>query len=131
MYLHSVNEKNCSLQAVNLCVRRGYTLTHECTVTDTHGFGSTIWQGEAFKCEDSSNQIALSHSHYQSGVGGVCGNFSAVSVRVRGSEFTSRLTIRGSNEVTINCTLSGSVIVDTIFVRVESKSYLTFSDPFF
>ena len=75
-------------------------------------------------CSETSNRIALSHSHYRSGVRGVCGNFSAVSVGVSGSEYTSRLTVIVSSELTINCTLGGAKVVETIFVRVGSKSFI-------
>ena len=75
-------------------------------------------------CSESINQIALSHSHYESGISAVCGNFSAVSVGVRGSEYTSRLTGNVSSEVTINCTLGGVILVETIFVRVGRKSFI-------
>ena len=135
MYLHlhlsiyTVNKEN-SVRAVlnvNLCVHEGSTLNHECTVNDpTQGASSTVWQGETFKCSESTNhdQIALSHSHYESGVSGVCGIFSAVSVGVSGSEYTSRLTWNVSSEVTINCTLAGTIVVETIFVRFGSKSFI-------
>ena len=126
---YTVNKEN-SVRAVlnvNLCVHKGSTLNHECTVNDpTLGASSTVWQGETFKCSRSTNhdQIALSHSHYESGVSGVCGNVSAVSVGVSGSEYTSRLTVNVSSEVTINCTLAGTIVVETIFVRVGSKSFI-------
>ena len=94
---------------------------------DTSGFGLTVWQGEAFKCLESFNQISLAHSQYVSGVSGVCGNFSAVSVGISGSEYTSRLTIPGLNEVTINCTLSSALVVEIIFVRFGSKLIIFFS----
>ena len=132
MYLHvhlsiyTVNKKN-SVQAVsnvNLCIHEGGTLNHECIVNDMLGTSATLWQGEAFKCSETSNRIALSHSHYELGISGVCGNFSAVSVEVSGSEYTSRLTVNASSEVTINCTLGGAIVVETIFVRVGSKSFI-------
>ena len=121
--------RQSSVQAFSntyLCTQEGSTFSHECTVNDNLGIGSTIWQGDILKCVDRSNQIALPHSQYESGVLVVCGDFSAVSVRVSGSEYTSRLTINGhgSNEVTINCTLSGSVVVETIYVRFGSKSII-------
>ena len=133
MYLHVhlsiyiVNKEN-SVQAisnVNLCINEGGTLNHECIVNDpTQGASSTVWLGEAFMCSETSNLIALSHSHYESGIGGACGIFSAVSVGVSGSEYTSRLTWNVSSEVIINCTLGGVVVVETIFVRVGSKSFI-------
>ena len=120
--------KESSVRAVlnvNVCVHEGSTLNHECIVNDpTQGISTTVWRGEAFMCSRTSNQIVLSHSHYKSGVSGVCGNFSAVSVGVNGSEYTSRLTGNVSSEVTIYCTLGGALVVETIFVRVGSKSFI-------
>ena len=126
--MHTVNLKNSvkAISNINVCTQEGSTLNHECTVMDTSGFGLTVWQGETFKCSESFNQISLAHSQYESGVSGVCGNFSAVSVGISGSEYTSRLTIPGFSEVTINCTLSGAVVVETIFVRFGSKSIIFF-----
>ena len=118
-----VNQRN-SVQAafsnVNLCIQQGIPLSHECTVIDTLGIGSTIWQGDTFECIESSNQITLSHSRYKVGESGVCGNFSAMSIEVNGSEYTSRLTIYGSiiETTTINCTLAGAILVQTINVKI-------------
>ena len=122
IYVLIASQRNCAqaFSTVNLCIQEGSTLNYECTVNDTHGFGSTIWQGDAFKCLEFSNQIILAHSQYESGVSGDCGNFSAVSVGVSGSEYTSRLIINGStlDETTVvNCTLSGVVLVESVHVK--------------
>ena len=101
------------------CFQEGSDLNYECTVNDTTNIGSTIWLGDMFQCVESSNQIRLVHSKYETGQVGVCGNFSAVSVRVNGSAFTSRLSIHSvtSNQITmINCTLAGVILVETIIV---------------
>ena len=121
-----VSRKNCAqaFSTVNLCIQEGSTLNYECTVIDSHAFGSTVWQGDAFQCLESLNQISLAHSQYESGVSGVCGNISAVSVGVSGSEYISRLKINSStlNETTvINCTLSGAVLMESIVVHVKSE----------
>ena len=104
------------------CMQEGSIFTYECTVTDTNGIGSTIWSGNAFQCMQSSNQITLTHSRYESGLNSTCGNFSAVSVGTNGSEYTSRLTFFGDNKLngtTINCTLSNVHLVATIIVIVN------------
>ena len=127
MYIYLVNKENSvrAVSKVNLCVHEGSTLNHECIVNDpTQGFSSTVWQGEAFMCSEFINQIALSHSHYESEISRFCVNFSAVSVGVNGSEYTSRLTVIVSSELIINCTLGGAKVVETIFVRVGSKSFI-------
>ena len=105
------------------CMLGGTTNNYECTVTDTTSIGLTIWTGDAFKCAESSNQITLTHSRYNhdSGLSNECGNFSAMSVGVNRSEYTSRLTFFGDtklNGTTINCTLSNVVLVKKIVVRV-------------
>ena len=63
------------------------------------------------------DEIRLTHSLYKSGQRGDCGNFSAESVSVNGSEYTSRLSIHSYMRAIINCTLSGVIIVETIAVR--------------
>ena len=92
-----------------------------CNVGDTLGIGSTIWLGDTFECIDTSNQIRLTHSEYDSGQSGVCGDYSAESIGVNGSEYISRLSSHSStlNETTINCTLSGVVLVETIALKIE------------
>ena len=125
--LYTVEPKNSvpAVLNVNMCIHEGGTLNHECIVDDpTQGASSTVWRAEAFMCSETSNQIALSHSHYELGIGGACGNFSAVSVGVSGSEYTSRLTVNVYSKVTINCTLGGTRLVETISVRVGSKSFI-------
>ena len=117
-----VSQKNCvqAFSTVNLCIQEGSTLNYECTVIDSRAFGSTIWQGDAFECSQCSNQISLAHSQYESGVSGDCGNISAVSVGVSGSEYTSRLIINGltlNKTTVINCTLSGAVLVESVHVK--------------
>ena len=110
-----------------LCMQEGIgTFSHECTVTDSlmNPLGSTIWTGNTFNCMDSSNQILLPHYLYaESGVTSACGNFSAMSVSVQETEYTSRLSFFGNSllqldGITINCTLSGTMLVDTITIRV-------------
>ena len=108
----------------SVCLQTGTTFTYECTVEDRVGIGSTIWSGDLFKCSESSHRISLTHSQlYNSGVSAVCGNFSASSVGVDGSEYTSRLTFLGDlsdlNGTTVNCTLSSVLLVAKITVKVE------------
>ena len=96
-------------------------LNYECSVNDTLGIGTTIWLGDAFECMDTSNQIRLTHSEYDSGQSGVCGDYSAESIGVNGTRYISRLSSHSSmlNETTINCTLSGVVVVETVTLKIE------------
>ena len=107
----------------NVCVQGGRTFSYECTVTDTMGIGLTIWMGDAFHCMESSDEIRLNHRGYDgTGLHSTCGNFSAISVGVNGSEYTSRLTFFGDvklNGTTINCTLSDVLLIETIVVKIE------------
>ena len=120
--------RQCSMQTfsnINLCTKEGNTLSHECTVDDSLGVGSTIWQGDSV---ESSNQISLLHSIYESRVHVVCGDFSAVSIIVNGFKYNYRLTIHGfllNETTTINCTLSGVVVVKTIIVKDGGQYFLT------
>ena len=106
----------------SICIKEGSALNYECTVNDKLGIGSTIWQGDAFKCIETANQITLLHTalHHRQFK---CGNFSALIVSVNRSEYTSRLTFFGDdyqlNGTTINCTLSGIILVKSIFVKVR------------
>ena len=106
------------------CVPEGKTVSHECTVNDPTGNGSTVWLGSAFNCSDS--EIVLSHSAYSGvGVSGVCAGLSAQSVSVNGTKFTSTLTLTATaqlNGTTINCTLNGMVSFGWETIRVCSVS---------
>ena len=105
------------------------TFIHECTVHDDRlsPLGSTIWAGDTFTCMDSSNQIQLPHSLYKNGVISACGNFSAMSVSVQETEYTSRLTFSGNytllNGIGINCTLSGTTLVETFTIKIGGWYY--------
>ena len=108
------------------CIPEGRTVSYQCTVTDTSDppIGSTIWRGSAFMisgCIESSLQITLAHSSYEIGAIAVCGNLTAVSVGVSGTEYTSRLTLTATTELNgtvISCTLAGIVVIgsDTVYV---------------
>ena len=103
------------------CVQGGTTNNYECTVTDTSGIGVTFWSGDAFRCVESSDRIALVHYRYDSGLSSICGNFSAIIIGVKRSEYTSRLTFLGDtklNGTIINCTFSDVLLVKQIVVRV-------------
>ena len=112
-----------------VCLQAGSTFNHECTVSDwpSNPLGSTIWTGNAFNCSDSINHIQLPHSSYdhESGVTSACGDFSAMSVSVQETEYTSRLTFLGNsallNGTAINCTKSGTMLVETVMIKVGGK----------
>ena len=110
-----------------VCLQAGSTFYHECTVSDSslNRLGSTIWTGNTFNCSDLTNQILLPHYSYEAGVTSACGDFSAMSVSVQGTEYTSRLTFLGNsallNGTRVNCTKSGTMLVETVIIRVGGK----------
>ena len=89
---------------------------------DSAGIGSTVWRGSAFSCSVSPpNRINLLHSEYTSGTNDTCGDLSAMSVGVIGTNYTSRLTVTantGLDGTIINCTISGVVLEGSDTIRV-------------
>ena len=90
---------------------------------DNDGSRVTVWQGSAFNCSSSSNGITLIHPRYTmpSGTSDTCGDLSAMSIGVVGSNYTSRLTVTanpGLNGTLINCTLSTVLLEGYDAVRV-------------
>ena len=84
-------------------------LTFECQVT---GGVSTVWNGSAFMCPDTGNEINLLHSRFDSGTSGTCNDINnsviivGESIEVNGSEYTSQLNISFSSSSigkTVNC----------------------------
>ena len=104
------------------CIPDGTTVNYECTVMDSDGIGSTRWVGSAFSCSGSPpNIINLIHSDYVSGTNDICGDLSATSVSVVGTNYTSRLTVTantGLDGTMINCTISGVVLEGSDTIRV-------------
>ena len=109
------------------CLQAGSTFNHECTVSDSpsNPLGSTIWTGNTFNCSDRTNSILLPHYSYELGVTSACSDFSAMSVSVQETEYTSRLTFLGNsallNGTTISCTKSGTMLVETVMIKVGGK----------
>ena len=100
------------------CIPLGNTVSYECTVD---GGVLTLWTGSAFTCPTAS--ITLLHSLFTQleGVSDKCGDLTAMSVGVNGTEYTSRLTLTATAELngnTINCT-NGSGLIGFNIVRVE------------
>ena len=104
------------------CIPDGTTVNYECTVTDTFGIASTVWQGSAFNCSGSPlNRISLLHSVYASGTSDTCGDLSAMSIGTDGTNYTSRLTVTantGLDGTVIDCTISGVVLEGSDTIRV-------------
>ena len=84
-------------------------LTFECQVT---GGVSTVWNGNAFMCPASGNEIVLLHSRFDNGTSGTCNDINnsvtivGESIEVNGSKYTSQLNISFSSSLigkTVNC----------------------------
>ena len=109
------------------CIPDGTTVNYECTVMDSamNPIGSTIWRGSAFSCSGSPpNAINLLHSEYTSVASDSCGDLSAMSVGVDGTNYTSRLTVTanpGLDGTMINCTISGVQLEGYDAIRVGGK----------
>ena len=99
------------------CIPDGTTVNYECTVMDSAG-----WQGSAFSCSGNPpNAISLQHSVYASGVSDTCGDLSAMSVGVDGTNYTSGLTVTantGLDGTMINCTIGNVVLEGSDTIRV-------------
>ncbi len=106
------------------CIPVDRTVSYECTVDDD-GRSSTIWRGSAFNCTSSASTISLSHALFSgSEVTIPCGDLSAMSVGVSGSNYTSRLTLTATtalNGRTVECTRSLSDIFGNDTIRIGGK----------
>ena len=111
------------------CACSNTVLTFECT---TDGFGTTLWNGTAFNCENRGNQILLLNSVFASGGTGSSGtcsdNIVARGIKVDGRSHTSQLNVTvtsdsGLNQSTIVCHSSTQVgrAVLTILLSKEAS----------
>ena len=93
------------------CTCPGYSITYMCTAI---GDGFTRFEGSAFNCSLTGNEILLSHTEYSiATVRKTCGNYiSAKSLGVSGNHYKSLLMINISqplNGLSVNCTyISGT-----------------------
>ena len=76
------------------CICPNHNITFQCI---TVGGGITVWQGSAFQCPESSNEIALRHSQFfESAHAGVCndGAICAYAVSIPAPDcYVSNLTV--------------------------------------
>ena len=106
------------------CICPDHNITFECT---TVGGGITVWQGSAFNCPQSSDEISLRHAQFLGSVG-VCndGAICAHAVSIPAPDcFISNLTVyitpalegrtvRCEHDDGIRVTLVRSVILNII-----------------
>ena len=82
------------LESSNQCICPGHILTYECTIESGTGVTSTLWNGTAFDCPDTENQINLLHTRKFTGIRGCSyGAILGQGVRVMGNRYTSQLNI--------------------------------------
>ena len=82
------------------CTCVGYDVTYECSVM--HG-SHTVWNGTAFDCASSGNDIILLHSRFndEGGTRATCNNgaIKGRSLRTAGRTYTSQLVVSVSSEM--------------------------------
>ena len=80
------------LSYIGCSTSTGGTLIFECTVI---GSGVTVWQGSAFDCQESNDEISLRHSEFTSSEYRACNNGTIVGqgIKVEGNSYTSQLTV--------------------------------------
>ena len=81
---------------MNNCTCEGYSQIYECRVT---GSGTIFWNGTAFDCPSSSNEINLFLGSF--GTQEVC-NYGAISgriIRVENNTYVSQLSVSVSGEM--------------------------------
>ena len=106
------------------CICPGYVITYECTV---FGDGFTVWQGSAFDCPLSGNEILLSHNNFEDETIRTCNDGAIVgrSVGIMDNYYTSQLAISfttGLDGRTIECMRVGGT---TSAMTIGSSMLLT------
>ena len=101
------------------CNCLGYNQTYECSVS---GGGLTIWNGTAFDCSRTQNEIRLRHSQYgDSQATGKCNNDTiiATSVGALGACYVSQLNVTITPEKineTIMCVYRDIILEETTII---------------
>lgn len=97
-----------------------------CTIV---GDGITQWDGTAFDCTNSNNEILLSHNNFPNGANGLCndGQITGRSLSVENNCYTSQLSVNTSaafNNKTIRCIHNNQMMIGTIVLIVISGEKL-------
>ena len=88
---------------VSNCICPGYSVQYECSI---NGNGFTLWNGTAFDCPLSGDEIILSHAKFSDGpVVRDCNDGNIVASIIQSSPFISRLNVSA-----FNSSLSGRTI---------------------
>ena len=122
---------------LNDCTCPGSMSTYECTV---FGDGFTAWQGSAFDCSLSGNEILLSHIDFESGTTRTCNDGAIVgrSVRNMDNYYTSQLSVNFSSVLdgrSIQCMSVGgsraAVVVGSSTLLTTRGLFLNTVEPFY
>ena len=117
MYYISDQQSSFKLITKEDCICPGDTIVYECSVI---GQGSTVYQGHVFDNENSTNEIVLLHSRYNSCNVNVTSNSGVIlaqSIRIEDNIFISRLYITYSHELsgrTVSCIYDNGTNVQVI-----------------
>ena len=111
------------------CIPEGSTVSYQCTVSDTSNplIGSTLWNGTAFHCPLSSNQINLPHIQFTNMLTASCGTLTATSLKVIGNNYVSQLSLTATMELngrTLLCSLGGLAIIGSDVIPVGGWCYM-------
>ena len=94
MYVAVSTATSTGLMSLSDCSCLGHVTSYSCTIL---GNGYTLWNGAAFDCPSSRNEILLSHSSFASADGTVksCNDGLIVgrSLGVTGDYYTSKLDV--------------------------------------
>ena len=85
------------------------------------GVGTTVWQGSAFDCRNSHNEMSLLHSRFNlpGGTNGTCNDGAIVgqSLRVKNNFYTSQLKVKFSPRLigkTVECHYDNGTVATSI-----------------
>lgn len=112
--------KGNTFQMLDGCICPGHNVTFECT---TVGGGITVWEGTAFDCPLSSNEIQLRHTQFIDSIR-ICnnGDISGHAVAILPPDcFLSRLIVHITMELngrTVICRHDDGVAVHTVNTSV-------------
>lgn len=106
----STTSSSSKFQLLSGCTCPGSNTTYECAVI---GDGFTLFNGTAFDCTESDNQITLPHTNYETGTGTKhCNTFiTARSLEISSNSYISQLTVNVSQELngrSVNCSYHSS-----------------------
>ena len=94
-------------------------VTLECAVG---GLGATVWKGTSFDCDESSDEITLLHSRFNTTDGNTvktCGGaIVAYTIGVKDNHYISRLLVNATEDLlekTIQCAYDDGLAEYTVF----------------